>query len=761
MAKIPQIIAGGLGSADMGVRAPAGAFGAGKAQGTQNLGQGIANVGVGLYNVGMQRQSQRNRAAELEHARWAGDTETQFQKELAEYMADPERANSPTFAADFLEFANNRLSELEEEAPSREAAIRYRQRAQNTLVRRYEQALDRQAATQLNNQKLSIEDRTSTAIHIFRTEQNKAMAVQEIDAQYGNIIEDINTMLGDIAPGTARALRAGVTAEIVRATASDNPEYARKILDANKDIDENSRQSLIKVIERGEKSINLIELDAFTRERERRLIAAQDGQDIEPLPIEAYTPYFDDPQKALVAKKNDDLRLAAVKRAHEVVEELRGKNPAAIFDDVEAMKSQMTEPEQRAAYEQIIVPTVNSWARLIDQDPVAWLASTNPEIEKLTKDAEAAGENESLAVRQARYEAILKYQGRAPEGEDPDMFLNKPQNLRHIMSRAEANQHAATINNGAPGEVLERIQQVLDHYTGFEHYAFNDLVSLPDGGGIRQEYQLAFQNKDAWWVDSYLGALRGSKEIAQLSEEKSRELQARITGTPEWMAFQNAIIGDNMQRAKDLVGYRSGIEAMTRALMTNGMEMKDAVERATAMLISESMGFTDVNGEPLVILRERSDPTQPPRTDEEIQDIGRRLGVALSHIDPRLIDTRPFADALAGMGDEAKLRTIEDTITQRAFWQTDPDGQSVSLYLHDDNGFVFQLTETDGSPITVDLDDLPNFTRKVQTGGSEFRGGRGDTGTRETEIKLWPSKSRSSRSKTSRTNIPVKPEWLN
>jgi hypothetical protein len=47
------------------------------------------------------------------------------------------------------------------------------------------------------------------------------------------------------------------------------------------------------------------------------------------------------------------------------------------------------------------------------------------------------------------------------------------------------------------------------------------------------------------------------------------------------------------------------------------------------------MGFTEINGQILAI--DRRKPDESSRTDEEIEDLGRRLNVLLADIDPRAL----------------------------------------------------------------------------------------------------------------------------
>ena len=138
-----------------------------------------------------------------------------------------------------------------------------------------------------------------------------------------------------------------------------------------------------------------------------------------------------------------------------------------------------------------------------------------------------------------------------------------------------------------------------------------------------------------------------------------------------------------------------------------------------------------------MILKERGNGELRP--DGEIEDIGRRLSVALKDLDPRQVDQSRFVGLTTIHPDESninRLQALRDLITQRGFFVNDQSGQSVSLFITGDSGIPFQLRNKKGQPFEIQLDDLPQFTSVDLVGTNE--GGEIATQRKEQPRNTYP-----------------------
>lgn len=681
------------------------------------VGQGLQNLGSGL----MARNRRNKREAEitadkaktLDDRTWSANTYSEFSKELTDYYNNPDNYNSETFHKDLDEFTQGRISELEANAPSKEAAEQFKSRALGQAASRYDQAAARSTQTKIGNLMDSYDNEVQAMLYAYRNSEN---GIGDLENSRSIAIADAKETFAD-SPKLAKQIESQINLSIIAETIDSNPEYAKALLNEDKTISPEKRAQLLRQIDRSEKSVSALERDTFNRSRESTVFNAVKGDSYDKVPIEEYELYYD-ADKAAVMKRQDDLKVDAYKMANDFVDTISNKNSATQMQELEKLVESAQSPEQRAAIQQIIEPQVRANLEMIEKDPVSWVSRNNATIKRLDAEIEKATDEERIGLLTERNELVLQVQGYSDGVMDDSEYLNKPSNHRNLLTVDEATQLANRINRESPQVALDTIRGIMAEYPDEQHQwiVFNDLASIGKEK-IRQEYAMAFQNADKWWIDSYLASLQNFDGLKELTQSTVQDIRASVNAHPSWMAFQTSIIGDNFQRASEIRGYKSGIEAFAKSFMARGSSLDEAVDKSINLLINESLGFTEINGEPMPILREKQDGTT--RTDEEIADVGRRLNVALSRVDPRRIDQSNFG-FLAGLGPDEerveRLQALRDAVTSAGFWQMSPDGQSALLYYSDDNNNIFQVREKDGTPLEIALDDLPSFTTERMHG---------------------------------------------
>jgi len=313
------------------------------------------------------------------------------------------------------------------------------------------------------------------------------------------------------------------------------------------------------------------------------------------------------------------------------------------------------------------------------------------------------------------------------------MYLDAPTNARHLMSVQEAERNADTINHGSPKEVLNAVNQVMRSYPDERHQniAFNDMVNLPKAvRGIKQEYQLAFLNQSAPWVDNYLGSIANSESIKGVQPDKRKDFDDALKADKTWQAFSHSMMGDNFQRGDQIEGFKNGILTYAYAKATrDGLTPKSAIQSASTELIGSELGFANVNGQTMMVNRDAG-PNNPPRGDADMARIGRNMELSLQFIDPREIKLedergRSLFPALnvPGLSDRAKNQSIRNAITMNGTFQASADGNSATLYyndggnhfeLRDKNNRAFRIMFNDVSGLKFAPGDVTNFGRPVE-----------------------------------------------
>jgi hypothetical protein len=375
---------------------------------------------------------------------------------------------------------------------------------------------------------------------------------------------------------------------------------------------------------------------------------------------------------------------------------------------------------------QLLSKRISDNLRMIDQDPVGYLAANNGVVSRVRDKLASLPENspERDQYQRELYDLIVRYQGapKDPGGlakdlqglDDAKMYLNVPRKSVHVMSSGDAAAQAAKINQGSPKEALKSIASVLSSFPEeYQAVAFNDLVTLPGSDGIRSEYWAAAMNSEATWINDYLGVIQNADAIRKTAVNKESDFDAAINTNPTWLAFMNPASSDNFQNQHVVSGFRNGIMLYAMGLHQRGSRSpKEAVELSVNRILGEQLGTAEVNGK--VVIVPRVDENRLIRSDAEIEDIGRRLQIALEYVPPgeiKMTDEfgRSLFPALEMAGTEkTRQEALADAIRLRGTFQMTPDGRAAVLY-YDDGLNHFELRDKNDRAFMINLTDLPAF----------------------------------------------------
>lgn len=692
-------------------------FGAGVARALAEVGEGADRASSGLAHIANTANVMNRRRQALEETRWAGDTYEATKRSISEFMANPENNTKDSFAQDLDRHNQDIFKGIDPQtAPTPRAFEMFKQNYWSFAGGKYAQALNVGYQNTVNNNITSINSQVNdavTAYHNFK-KVDEDVATHDMVDSVAHIGQNIEGSFRKLAPTIADRLQSDLITQATLAVMTNDPRAAKTLLDSSSSVDEQTRRTLNREIEQQLRSKDIVATEAFNNQRTDHLVGVEQGKSRDKIPISTYKQFYPDDQ-AQVQKSRDDNYIDAQNKANDILQKIGPQNSEAQLKELNALKSGVNNEQDAEVFKKVHQETVKN-LKMQEQNPAGWLFQYNPTIKHLAQDAQDARDDQRMGKIQTLNDAVMRFQGPPPPGAKEDeksQYLDRPMNDRHLMTLDEATQSASDLNQSTPREFIKKMGEVLSRYPDSQHQyvAFNDMVTIPSGrGGLRQEYQLAWQNKDAWWLDTYLGAVAAGKDI-KLPEDVKKDVTKRIDANTTWLQFQSAMIGDNFSRASEISGFREGIQQYAHALISQGKSIKESGDGAVKMLISETLGITKVNGKPMIVLRDQGEKV-PKMSDMEVTDLGRRLSVGLEQVDPRKIDQRPFAALQIFGKDEQhlpRLQALRDQITARGFFQTGPDGRSASLYMTDDNGMIFQVRDRGNRPLSINFRDLPLF----------------------------------------------------
>lgn len=704
------------------------AFGTGVSEAQSQLGESMEGAGVTIARSAQRVRAKQETAKRFDENRWAGDKYEEEKRTISEFMANPNNSKSETFSKDLDTFIRGRLqSYTGETSPSPRALAIFKSNISSWANTQYIHSLGIENQNKIAGGVESINNQVSAAIDTYHNMRsvNGDQDVSSLVDSIAHINANIEANFRKLDPGTADKMHQDLITQSVYATMDTNPKAAHAILDSSSKIDAITRHQLEHQIQQSQNSQGLVLREGFNNYRQDALVRAEQGSGGNKIDIDSYRLYYPDDQ-AVIQKSRDDAYIDSMNQANKAIQEISPWSAPNQLKYLSDMQKDIVTDEQKMAYQRVS-NEISAQMRLQDKDPVAWLKSYNPTIKALASKAQYAGANNQVGALTNLNSAVLKFQGAPPSDatdEERKQYLDKPIAEQHLMGTGEATQMAGDLNASNPKEFIKKMGEALMRYPDefHQHVAFNDMVTLPSAANaLRQEYQVAWQNKGAWWLDTYLGALHAGKDI-KIPENDVKEITKHVDANPMWLQFQATITGDNFGRSDQVRGFRDGIQQYAQALASQGRGVKDAANSAVKMIISETLGFAKVNGKPLAIARDQG--TGVPLSDAETADMGRRLGVALSFVDPKYVDQKPFT-ALRSFGNDEmhqpRIQALSDSIRARGFFQTGPDGKSASLYYMDDNGIPFQVRDRKNQPFNIMFADLPKFMKPtVQEWMSQF-----------------------------------------
>lgn len=747
--RIPTIIAeGDISTGPVGPYASPQAF-SGGAEGLDNLGAGIANMGESLAQI----------AAKQKHdddVRWNSKATAQFDKEAINFINDPKNSGREDFADITFKFLDDQKKSYLKNAPSGRARQVFTQYADGFANRNRESVLKQGQRVKLENTKNEVATNVNDAMSAFRQTADTNLAALNAEAQLQNQHNSIDTIYSELSPATSRALHEYVDDQFIIGTAEKNPAYARKVLDGSEYIDQTRRKVLLNHIEDVESRVLHDTSVQFTREMDNKVKFGLRNLTLIP----------ETPESAFIAILGKEKGHDAFVR-HQVIRgesnsgivlasSLAGKSPRAISRILSESDQNSSLPDSAKAFAHDHAGVL---LRQIKANTAGYITQHNPTVRSAYADFIAAPPEMKAQAFQNYANISLHYQSQMPETVGPnqpnagDWYLDLASNDRSILPEDMADEWRTQLTRGSGTERFQALNGFAQLFANYEHWniGFNDLVNAPEGKkGIPIAYQMALQF--ARWdngnvfisqpevVQELFAAVDNEELLKEIGKDKEKyaEYERHLVTDDKWQKWSTAVLM-NTRRAGDVAAAKSAIIAY--AWNNRSLTPSEAVRDSYQKLIGQHQFIGTINGKSLPMSRVRKDGGV--RSDVEMEDLERRLGVAPKYLAVEQIDTDRIGlpSFLGSDSQENKLHLLR-YVMANGFYQPEPDGNAATLHVTSENGFATQLRDKQGRPFRIHFDNLPKFLTpsEIPTGAGMLSAVGPEQPARSisTDTTLWP-----------------------
>ena len=691
-----------------------------------------------LGATGIQAASQVSHIFEtrksLEADKWTNDAMSELRQFYGPWMANTENNSKETFADDFKVLADQSLKDWEAKAPTKEARIKFREAFQRYRDTRLESAAVTAAKTQMDNMLTSHESLNGSIIQGYMSDRTTPNidANKELMSNIADRFTSIDQSLGKVAPAKAQQLKGQLIKDAAYSTMNYSPATARKILELGTGFLDGRRihaiESQIKTAKEANKALDLATLNTMV---ENRIDAAKLGRQPAKFSLGDIQLYLPD-DKAIALRDKVNAQIDTYNLANQYVTDISSWSGPEQSKFVEELRSKAGKDEATASRDadvlRFVEQRVDSNVRWFQRDPAGYMIANNPAIKGIDDQIKSlsdigASEQEIKQKMSERDSLMLRLQS-AP-GDDvvgnarkQHYVVNRAQ--MKVMSDAEAQAAVRRINESSPNEALHTIAAEISRHPGKEAIAFNNLVQLQDGQGLKGDYWLVYKNWKNPAVGDLVGALQHAKEAKELAADKMSDFDKALDNYTNWKIFAQTFPSDNNQMEGMLGGMRSGI--ISYALLqaqTQKISPELAIKKSVDLWLYSEMAPTAINGQPVFLDREREG--KPKLSDSEAAEIGRNLSLAARYLDPAEISTkdemgREHFPVLAGIGNEStRMEQLREIMLTRGFFKPGADGKTATFYLRNDTGTPFEVRDKNNMAFQININDVPDLTKRIST----------------------------------------------
>jgi hypothetical protein len=669
------------------------------ARATVGLGHAIVGAGQDVSEIAARRQTQID-------LQWATEMAHAYDRKISERQLEDQQKPSESEGANFKEYADSLLAEMQKGAPSSRAANVFRDHALGAANHGYKQALMSGERTRLENANLSNAKSASDMIETYKNTLNfdtPEGAAMDLASSVKLQLAYIQESFGKSEPILADRMRHHLIEEVATGSAWTNPDFARQVV-KTAPITEQAKFQLNNRIDAIEKDAMATGTFNLVKAFENSIAVGYDK--LRPVP----TPNAEI-LKAL-PKNTADRIVHETKVANYTIDtfsKIRGWNWQEQQKELNGISIEGN-PVAQDARENLAKMLAKSKQQQTE-NPAGWQLANNPEFSTVPKE-------ETKGQQMVRLERMVSLQGPPPEKTSPDQqkrYLNLPTGLQKVFPVEQAIPRAAAFNNTPPNQLTAMVDQFNAEWPNSKlaAMAWNDMQNLPESQRLRMGIRVAAAIEDPQVRNHFLGVM-SNKEVLKTEDSKT-VFETQMTGNQDYQKFVSGWIGDSGQRGAELHEFSDSVLRYAMHLSsTEGLKTAKAMDKAVKRVITDNYGMMNIHGSTVPVYRYPKGGQV--YADDAVKAIQEGIIDSINSLSVDQIQTDlfhfPLQPRLPGDPKEANTymrRTIQSTGTVAV----EPDGVSATIYVKGEgaNDFPFQLRGADGMPFTLDFENM--MTRGV------------------------------------------------
>lgn len=505
-----------------------------------------------------------------------------------------------------------------------------------------------------------------------------------------------------IDPATAEKLQGHVDSlqgEAAEAMIPKNPQRAQQILDGSKGLEWHTRKGIQTEIDNALKTN-----DFLGRYQQEELLKSTVGS----IMATGKTPdsFNMNAYGAAFGKDQQQVRMAAADKEIDIAKNVYVGKTAMTGQSVSNINAVLTQhapvagspdyDKQLEIYKHL-TDVADAQIKLVHTDPFSY-SRQDPIVDAAWKHVEelpttAKPELRQMLTQQA-IDAAVNFQKQ----------IGIPEGMQSVMSNDQARTYAAKINAGGVQDVQDTFTQMMHNYGSHYPNAFRDMARLPDGQRIDAASQIVALHIGQPFLADFLSAIRTPDSDYQVDPADKKGLKDKMLVDNSVTSLRAALTSANPGAVSYADDYSKAIEKYSLSLLARNKAKNpaDAVKMASDLIIGSAFHFTEINGSTIAIKKTQG---IQPISEDDVGRIKLQLQLNSRTITPDAIDTTKFAFP-PNLSKEVMKNSIQDTLSNDAFWVTNSQNDGAVLYMNGAEGTAAPVKYKTGKNVEYKFLDL-------------------------------------------------------
>jgi hypothetical protein len=262
-------------------------------------------------------------------------------------------------------------------------------------------------------------------------------------------------------------------------------------------------------------------------------------------------------------------------------------------------------------------------------------------------------------------------------------------------------------------QTQEAFGSMMQTYGKYYPYAFRTLVSLPEGQRIDASMQIAALHYGKPFLGDFLQAIKVPDSDYKLDPADRKALKQKLPVDNNFLSFGASMTSANPAATTMVTEFGQAIEKYATSLVARGKAASpsDAIKQASNLIIGQAYGFATIDDTPFAVKRQQGGTHLD---DNDVASIQKHLSLSRAQMDSSNIDTSRFGFP-AGISEETKKKSVQDTLHKDTFWVTNPANDGVVLFMYGMDGTTAPVKTKDGKQVeTKFVDALSAWKSELQ-----------------------------------------------